>query len=85
MSEATIDVRMSQGTSALGRDGGLYPLAVTRVTAAAPVPAGGSVDDSRRGTTFSDVLRAVAGEGSPAPLAGAGNGERRLGSPWRGK
>jgi hypothetical protein len=82
VSEATIDVRMSQGTSVLGKVVGLYSPAVTRPTAAAPAPAGWSVDDSRRGTTYSDVLRTIGGEGSPAA---SGNGGKRLESPWRGK
>jgi len=81
VSEATIDVRMSHGTRVmtppLGRGGGLYPPTVTRPGAAA---AAGPAGESRRGTTYSDVLRAIGGEGSLAPAGGKG-----LGSPWRGK
>lgn len=76
VSEATIDVRMSHGTPGFGlppqgaaQGRNLYPPAVTRSRNAAS-PAAGD-----RNTTYSDVLRAMGVDGTPA----------KLGSPWRGK
>ena len=72
ISEATIDVRMSDSSRGLGlqasaQGGTLYPPAVSR-TKASPG------QNSDRGTTYSDVLRAIGVDGAPA----------KLGSPYRG-
>ena len=70
ISEATIDVRMSNSSRGFGlppqgspQGRNLYPPAVTRTK------------DSDRSTTYSDVLKAIGVDGTPA----------RLGSPCRGK